>query len=118
MSYSAKDRLYLLIQSNPDLAIYRDAWTDDILRHHSIVQVRSTNSHRAPVVIKLSQKGSYMPVLEWAQSHRINIQRAYDELGERLSVMKPIQLTPMSFLENFDKEEEFKDLGAFIFEPK
>lgn len=78
------DRLYVLIQEHPELAKSTKAWTDQMLRDHPHVRIKSTSSAEAPVVMQLSGKGPYLPVMEWCTNHRVQLLRMSDELDGRL----------------------------------
>jgi putative NIF3 family GTP cyclohydrolase 1 type 2 len=115
---SRKDKLAKLILSRAhEFDTRKEAWTEDILRYHNYVQLR-THFASGSLQICFDRKKEWVRPSEWAANHCLNLTRAFDEAAERLLFTKGnIQLVYIlgvgSGLKKFSElvdSEEFLDL--------
>lgn len=115
---SRKDKLAKLILSRGhDFDKRKGAWTEDILRYHNYVQLR-THFATGSLQICFDRKKEWVKPSEWAANHCLNITRAFDEVVERLLFLKgDVSLiymmevgTGLSHLNELVDSAEFLDL--------
>jgi hypothetical protein len=83
-----KDELAKLILSRAhEFDKRKEAWTEDILRYHNYVQLR-THFATGSLQICFDRKKEWVKPSEWAANHCLNLTRAFDEAAERLLFAK------------------------------
>lgn len=115
---SRKDELAKLVLSRAhEFDTRKDAWTEDILRYHNYVQLK-THFASGSLQICFDRKREWVKPSELAINHSLNIVRTFDEAAERLLFLKGnINLIYIlgvgSGLKDFDKlvdSDEFLDI--------
>lgn len=111
-----KDELAKLILSRAhEFDKRKEAWTEDILRYHNYVQLR-THFASGSLQICFDRKKEWVKPSEWASDHCLNLTRAFDEAAERLLFTKGnIQLIYILGIgSGLEKFSDLIDSGEFL----